>query len=508
MKLIYLSSVSATFELVNNDIYYSKEKYDVFLNGKLVLSQINTNVFSLYDLTPNTEYVVKINEKELSFKTREVSEIVSTKNIDNTGKNDVTKEIQLLIDNAKDNALIVIEKGTYFVKAIKLKSNITLYFKKGSLFSYSTNVDDYEEIPGEVILSDGRTKQIGTWEGDPRKMKISFLTGLDVENVDVVGEGTLDGNAQLATWWIDHKNKPYVRPHMIFLNHCNNVNIQGINVCNSPQWTIHPYFSKNVSFYDLKITNPKISPNTDGLNPQCCSGVKIIGVHFSVGDDCIAIKSGKMYIGKKYKQPSEDITIRNCLMQYGHGGVVLGSEMSGGVRNLHVERCYFDHTDRGLRIKTRRGRGSTAIIDGVTFNNIYMDNVLSPLVINMFYFCDPDGKTEYVWSKEKLPVDDRTPYLGKFTFNNIHAVNCEVCAGYFYGLPEMPIKEINITNSYFSFKEDAKADTPAMMSFAEQCFKKGFVFNNVGNVHLKNVSMEGQIGEVYEGFGNEVITVD
>lgn len=504
MKLVYVSSVSATFELENKQIYYSKEKYDVYLNNKLVLKGINTNVFSLYDLLPNTRYEVRINDKIVVFNTLSVSEVISTKSI--AGKEeDVTEKFQKIIDEAKENALIIVEKGVYNITSLLLKSDMTLYIKKGALLSCSINESDYKEIEGEVSLPDGSVKQVGTWEGDPRRMKLSILSAFEQKNIHIVGQGTIDGNAQLSTWWVDYKNRPYARPHMIFLNHCENVFVQGIDIKNSPQWTVHPFFSKNVGFYDFKITNPKISPNTDGINPQCCNKVTIIGVHFSVGDDCIAIKSGKMYIGKKYKQPCENILIRNCLMQFGHGAVVLGSEMSGGIKNLTVERCYFDHTDRGLRIKTRRGRGDTAIIDNVEFNDIYMDNVLTPLVINMFYFCDPDGKTEYVWSKEKLPVDDRTPYLGKFTFNNINAINVEVCSGYFYGLPEQPIKEISINNSSFSFKENAESGTPAMMSFAEECLKRGFVFRNVKTVNINNVSLTGNEGEFMFLEGNEVI---
>lgn len=506
MKVLYISSVSATLELDNQDIYYSSEKYDVILNGEKVLMGVNTNVFSLYNLTPNTNYKVMVNNKEVEFKTLNVSEIITTENIDNSGKSDVTNQLQQLIDNAKDNALINVLPGTYFITSLVLKSNITLHLLKDALLSCSTKEEDYKEIEGEVTLEDGSVKQIGTWEGDPKVMKLSILSAFDSENIHIVGQGEVDGNAQLSTWWIDHKKKPYARPHMIYLNNCNHVYVQGIHLKNSPQWTVHPYFSKDVNFYDFKITNPKISPNTDGINPQCCDGVNIIGIHFSVGDDCIAIKSGKIYIGQKYKTPSQNITIRNCLMQFGHGAIVLGSEMSGGVKNLKVERCYFDHTDRGLRIKTRRGRGNTAVIDGVEFNNIYMDNVLTPLVINMFYFCDPDGKTEYVWSKEKLPVDDRTPFLGKFTFNNIKAVNCEVCAGYFYGLPEMPIQQININDSELSFKDDAKADIPAMMSFAEECLRRGLVFKNVKEINLKNVRIENQLGEKIDIEGNEVYT--
>lgn len=505
MRMIYVSCVSATFELNNKDIYYSSNEYDVYLNNKKVLSNVKTNVFSLYDLTPNTRYELRVNEKVVVFNTLSVNDVIVVKNIDNTGQTDVTEKLQNAIDKANENDLIIIEKGIYYITSLVLKSNMTLYIKKGALLTCSTNEDDYKEIDGEVVFQDGTIKQIGTWEGDPKRMKLSILSAFEKENIHIVGQGTIDGNAQLSTWWINHKQKPYARPHMIYLNHCKNVFVQGIHIKNSPQWTVHPFFSNNVGFYDFAITNPKISPNTDGLNPQCCNGVTIIGLHFSVGDDCIAIKSGKMYIGKKYRQPCENILIRNCLMQFGHGAVVLGSEMSGGVKNLTVERCYFDHTDRGLRIKTRRGRGDTAIIDNVEFNDIYMDNVLTPLVINMFYFCDPDGKTEYVWSKEKLPVDDRTPYLGKFTFNNITAINAEVCSGYFYGLPEQPIKEININHSTFSFKEDAKEDTPAMMSFAEVCLKRGFVFRNVKNVNIKNVSLKGNVGDFMFLEGNEVI---
>ena len=503
MKVLYVSCVSATFELDNNDIYYSSKEYDVFLNGQKILSNVKTNVFSLYNLKPNSEYEVKVFDKCVTFKTNNVSEVLTTKDIVNDGSVDVTSQIQALIDNAKDDALIEISKGTYLITSLLLKSNMTLHITKDALLTCSIKEQDYKEIEGEVTLKDGSVKQVGTWEGDPKVMKLSILSGFDLKNVHIVGEGEVNGNAQLSTWWIDHKKKPYARPHMLYLNNCENTYVQGVHFKNSPQWTLHPYFSKNVNFFDLKITNPKISPNTDGINPQCCVGVKIIGVHFSVGDDCIALKSGKMYIGQKYKQPCEDITIRNCLMQFGHGAIVLGSEMSGGIKNLKVERCYFDHTDRGLRIKTRRGRGNTAIIDGVEFNNIYMDNVLTPLVLNMFYFCDPDGKTEYVWSKEKLPVDERTPYLGKFTFNNIKALNCEVCAGYFYGLPEMPVEEININDSEFAFKDDAKEDTPAMMSFAEVCLRRGFVFKNVKNINLKNVKVINQLGKEIDIEGNQ-----
>ncbi|MDE7162277.1 MAG: hypothetical protein K2N65_05940, partial [Anaeroplasmataceae bacterium] len=213
-----------------------------------------------------------------------------------------------------------------------------------------------------------------------------------------------------------------------------------------------------------------------------------IGVYFSVGDDCIAIKSGKIYMGRKFKKPSSNFNIRNCSMNFGHGAVVLGSEMSGGIKNINVTQCFFNQTDRGLRIKTRRGRGKDAIIDGIKFENIQMNDVLTPLVINMYYFCDPDGHSEYVHTKEKLPVDDRTPYLGNFIFKDINCKNVNVAAGTFYGLPEAPIESICIENVSFSYADNPVEGRPAMMDFLEPMKGEGLIFNYVGKVALKNVT--------------------
>ena len=116
-------------------------------------------------------------------------------------------------------------------------------------------------------------------------------------------------------------------------------------------------------------------------------------------------------MGRKYKRPCRDLTIRQCCMRDGHGSITIGSEMAGGVRNLTVKDCLFLHTDRGLRIKTRRGRGKDDILDEIIFENIRMDHVMTPFVVNCFYYCDPDGHTDYVQTKEALPVDERTPEI-------------------------------------------------------------------------------------------------
>jgi polygalacturonase len=182
-------------------------------------------------------------------------------------------------------------------------------------------------------------------------------------------------------------------------------------------------------------------------------------------------------------------------MERAHGGVVLGSEMGGGIRELEISRCLFRNTDRGLRVKTRRGRGENCVVDGVSFSDIVMENVLTPFVINMYYDRDPDGVSEYVWSRDALPVDERTPSLGRFSFKNIACTGCEYAAGYFDGLPERPIAGIELENVSIAVNPDAGAGCPAMMTHIEPHSKRGLIFRNVGKVVLKNVVLSGAEGE-------------
>lgn len=296
------------------------------------------------------------------------------------------------------------------------------------------------------------------------------------------------------------------RPRMFFINHCEKITIQGIRFCNSPSWTLHPYFSNDLKFYNLTIENPSDSPNTDGLDPESCKGIEIAGIRFSLGDDCIAVKSGKIYMGKKYKTPSEDIRIRQCLMENGHGAVTIGSEMAGGVKNLVVEECLFSHTDRGLRIKTRRGRGEDAVLDKITFRKIKMDHVMTPFVVNSFYFCDPDGKTEYVQSREWMPVDERTPCIKRLAFEDIDARNCHVAAAYFDGLPEQKIEEIEMKNISVTYAENPKCDVPAMSSGVRACSLNGIYANNIKHLILEKVSIVGQKGDAITISGVDKIT--
>ncbi|MBN2222611.1 MAG: glycoside hydrolase family 28 protein [Vallitaleaceae bacterium] len=507
-NIITLTSRSITIELINQEAYFAKNPYDLFINGEKVMDGILSNVISYYDLLPDTDYEISVIDKNTqenstqSIRTLKESVCLDVRKFGakGDGLHFDSPSIQAAILSCPKNGRVYIPAGTYLCAPIFLKSDMTLEIAEGACLMGHTDRGVYPILPGYTLTTDEQDEYyLGTWEGNPLDAYASLITGIHVENVAIIGKGIIDGNAQNSDWWVNPKIKKVAwRPRTVFLKGCKNVTLQGIRVQNSPSWTLHPYFSEELSFIDMTVQNHKDSPNTDGLDPESCNQVRIIGVNFSVGDDCIAIKAGKLYMGRKHKKPSENFVIRNCQMKHGHGAVVLGSEMAGGIRNIEVSQCIFEKTDRGLRIKTRRGRGKDAIIDHIHFRQIKMKEVLTPFVMNMFYFCDPDGKSEYVWTKEKLPVDEWTPLLGSFTFRDIECIDSEVAAAYFFGLPEQPIQEVRMENVFIQFKENAQSGQPAMMSFADSVCKKGIVAENVARIYLKNVRIEGYVGEYKE----------
>lgn len=499
INILYAGSVSACFELDNSSPYYCGKEYSVRLNGKEILRS-DKNVFSLYPLKPNTGYSVEIDGHEpVKFKTLCEACAVSVKDFGaaGDGTTDDTQSIQTAINCLPRGGRLYFPEGVYCTAPIALKSHITLDLAENAVLLGLTDTSRYPVIPGTVRdIVTGEEVYTGTWEGNAIPMHQALLFAEYAEDIRIVGKGTVDGNAQNSDWWVNVKDRTTGRPRLIFLNRCKDITIHGITAQNAASWQLHPYFSQNLDFLDIAVNAPKDSPNTDALDPEACDNVNIIGCKFSVGDDCIAIKSGKIEIGRKFKTPADHHTIRNCIMQFGHGAVTLGSEMAGGVKNLTVNRCIFSHTDRGLRIKTRRGRGKDAVIDGVLFENIKMDGVLTPIVINMWYnCCDPDRFSKYNTTREKLPVDDRTPYLGRFTFKDMLCENCHVAACYCDGLPEMPIDEITVENIKFTYDENAREGIPAMKNNAVKLCRSGMYFDNVRRLTVRNVSIEGCVGE-------------
>lgn len=504
VELILINTRNVVFEITDAGKYQTDSTYEIYING-VFYSESNKAVQSIYDLKPDTEYILEIKldkiNKRIVFRTKReyVTLDVRKFGAKGDGIQDDTIFIQTAINCCPKDGRVYLGEGTYKVTSLFLKDDLNMELAKGAVISAFTQREKFSILPGTIESYDETEDyNLGSWEGNPLPMYASIITGIHVKNVLITGEGTLDGNGGFENWWSYKREKgmPF-RPRMIFLNRCENVVIQGITIKNSPSWTVHPYFSNELKFIDLKIQNPADSPNTDGMDPESCKNVYIIGVHFSVGDDCIAIKSGKIYMGAKFKTPCENMLIRNCLMEKGHGAVTIGSEMAGGVKNLLVKDCVFFDTDRGLRIKTRRGRGKDAILNEIVFEDITMDEVKTPFVINNFYFCDPDGHTEYVRTKAKLPVDERTPEIRSLSFKNIKATNCHFAAFFFYGLPEKKIESVELKNIEITYSENAKAGYPAMMEELEPISKMGLYANNINELIIRNVAITGCNGEPF-----------
>ncbi len=498
MKILALTYKSITFELEkSSSLYECDNEFDIYLNGAFVRKE-RKNVFSLFGLKADCKYSVNAAGESARFKLPPIYAEVNVVSFGAKGDGitDDTPAFTAAINCLPKNSALYVPAGIYFLKPLFLKSGTTVYLEKGAILLANPNREEYPVLPALVKYGD-RELNIGTWQGEEADCFASLITAYNLHNIKIIGEGIIDCNAPSGDWYVNHRVKRGAwRPRGMFFNRCKNVLVQGVTVKNTPSWNIHPYFCKNVSLLDLYLENPPSMPTTDGIDADCCNGVNIAGVKISVGDDCIAIKSGTLDFAKKYNTPCRNIIIRNCCMLSGHGGVVFGSELSGGIKNVNVAKSVFFGTDRGFRIKTRRGRGRIGTVGGVNFSDIKMQNVKVPFVINMYYnMGDENGHTEYVWTTEKLPVDERTPRLGSFTFKNMECSGTGYCAGAFYGLPESPIESVAFNNVKFSYDKDCSAGEPDMREKNSALKNAGLDFHFVKKVLLKKVCFEGQNGE-------------
>jgi polygalacturonase len=412
-------------------------------------------------------------------------------------KNDSSKLATAAIRKAIDAAdkagggTVYFPPGKYLTGPVHLKSNITILIDAGAELHFSDHFDDY--LP--MVRS--------RWEGTDVMNFSPLFYGEYLENIAITGRGIIDGHGK--KWWaysevevkksagskwqdefkrlnkdVTAPDQPgwielgFLRPPFIQFMNCKNILIEGITIRNSPFWTVNPEFCENVTVKGVTINNPP-SPNTDGINPESCKYVHISDCHISVGDDCITIKSGKDRAGRKMAAPAEDYTITNCTMLSGHGGVVIGSEMSGGVRNIVISNCIFDGTDRGIRIKTARGRGG--IVENIRVDNIIMRNIGSQaIVLDMQY-----SKTA------KEPVSERTPRFRNIHFSNITATANE--AGYLNGLEEMPIENITFNN--------INMDT-----------KTGFVIKEAKGISFQQVQLNVQTGQPFKAANVRQLSIE
>lgn len=498
-KILKITAFGFVIEFENDSCFFNNACYEIYINDLLALKS-NKNVVSISDLKPNTNYIVKIKgfEKEVSFEiqTEKVNYLINVRdyNAFGDGLNNDTSAINSAIYSAPKNSTVYFSKGVYLVDQIFLLSNIDLYFEKGSVLKQNINRKQLSILKGYQKNYDYTDVTVNSsWEGSPLDCYCSLIFGKNIENVNIYGDGTIDGSGEEGKWWNDSKNKNIAyRPRNIFLNNCTNINIIGLTSQNSAAWNVHPFYCTDINFYCLTIKSSPDSPNTDGLNPESCENVNIIGCYFSVGDDCIAIKSGKYFMSVKHFKRTRNVFISNCYMEKGHGALVIGSEMSCGASNVTVTKCFFKGTDRGLRIKTRRGRGSKAILDSIKFDNVQMEDVKHCFVINMYYYCDPDGMSDYVRNKDVEIKDDFTPTISNIFVEKIHATNIIGSAIFIYGLPESKVSNINISDSVFEFSDKRINEVPAMMEDFDIIENLGILIKFGENITFSNNSFKGE----------------
>jgi polygalacturonase len=299
---------------------------------------------------------------------------------------------------------VIVPDGRFLTGAIRLESGVNLHLAEKATLAFSTDARDY--LP--LVLT--------RWEGTELMNYSPFIYAFEAENIAITGRGTLDGQAGADHWWnwvrrvpgglpgqtparnrlVDMAAKAvpvaervfgegsYLRPNFIQPYRSRNVLIEGITIRNSPMWEINPVLCRSVTVRGVAISSH--GPNNDGCDPECCKDVLIDGCTFDTGDDCIALKSGRNDDGRRVNVPIENVVIRNCTMKDGHGGVTIGSEISGGARNIFAEKCRMDspHLDRVLRIKTNAVRGG--IVESVYLRDITVGEVAeSVLSIDYFY---------------------------------------------------------------------------------------------------------------------------
>lgn len=431
----------------------------------------------------------------------------------------------------KGGGKVIIPPGVWLTGPIILKSNIELHAQAGALIKFSTNKDLYPLIETSF-------EGLNTWRC------ISPIYGKNLENVAFTGKGVWDGNGQVwrmvkkgkltesqwkelvasggvlnekkESWYpseqyfnaatsknsdqnvrLDLKTKEdfqairdFLRPVMVSIQNSKRVLFDGPVFQNSPAWNIHPLMIQDLIIRNVTVRNPWYSQNGDGLDVESCKNVLVENSSFDVGDDAICIKSGKDKDGRDRGIPCENLIIRNNIVYHGHGGVTVGSEMSGGVKNMHVSNCTFMGTDVGLRFKSNRGRGG--IVQNIFISDIFMTDIPSQAIsFDLYYGGKSIAETLAEGGNQvkntAAPVDEKTPQFKNITIKNI-TINGASQAVFLQGLPEMNLENIEISNL------TVKAE-------------KGFSIIDANEIKISNAKLDIETPNVFDIYNGKNLSI-
>lgn len=443
-----------------------------------------------------------------------------------------TKAINQAIEmaNLSGGGTVLIPKGLWLTGPITLKNNVNLHVLRGAVVQFTNNSAEFPLVKTN-------------WEGVDAIRAMSPINGTDLENIAITGEGVFDGggeawrpvkkskmtggewtklvqsggvlNDKKDTWYPTERalkgstlNRPgviaegydfakaeeikeFLRPNMLSLIRCKNILLEGFLIQNSPAWTIHPLLCEHLTLNNVKVKNPWYGQNNDALDLESCRNAIIENCSFDTGDDGICIKSGRDEEGRKRGVPTENVIVRNCTVFRGHGGFVIGSEMSGGVRNMYISDCNFLGTDVGLRFKTARGRGG--IVEKIYIADINMTDIPGEAILFDMYYMAKDpvpqpGESNEMPKMETLPVNDGTPQFRDFYVQNVICKGAETGI-LVRGVPEMNVKNVWIQDSYIQSN-------------------KGFVCIEGENINLKNVTLLAKDRSTINIHNSKQITLD
>lgn len=428
---------------------------------------------------------------------------------------------------AKGGGTLFVPSGVWYTGPIVFQSNINLNLEKGALILFASDTNLYPLIKT-------------VFEGLNTYRCQSPISGINLTNIAITGEGSINGSGEAwrplkqekvtarhwervvksggvvrnGNFWYPSAGalkgaemsdmnvprgleteaqweevKDFLRPVMVSFVECKNVLLEGVLFENSPSWNVHPLMCENVILDNVFIRNPGYAQNGDGLDLESCKNAIIINSTFDVGDDAICLKSGKDADGRKRGRPTENVIVNNCKVFQGHGGFVVGSEMSGGVRNVSVKNCLFIGTDVGLRFKSCRGRGG--VVENIYIERINMTNITTePLLFDLYYWSKMTPEAIIAEEAKPVPaVDETTPAFRNIYIKDVVARNASR-AMFFNGIPEQNIDNINLENVSISATLGAELYESSNITFKNVKIEpeKGTALN-LRNV--KNFSLTG-----------------
>ena len=419
-----------------------------------------------------------------------------------------TKSINIAIDalSKKGGGIVLVPSGLWLTGPIILKNNINLHLASGATLLFTPDKNEYPLIEAN-------------WEGLPQMRNQSPISATNASNIAITGKGIIDGNGNVwravkndkltesqwkkkvasggvlsedkKTWYPSEEFmkgskmqnpgmissekdaafyqgvKDFLRPNLVLLTSCKYILLEGVTFQNSPAWCLHPLMCENLTVRNVFVKNPWYAQNGDGIDAESCKNVLIENSVFDVGDDALCMKSGRDADGRKRGMPIENVIIRGCTVYAAHGGFVIGSEMSGGGRNIYVSNCTFIGTDIGLRFKTTRGRGG--IVENIFIKDIYMKDIPAEAILFDMYYMAKDpvvlaGEKRELPKVEFKTVDETTPQFRNFHISSVYCNGAE--KGIFVrGLPEMHVKDIVLENMVLQANKGIDVQEASGISF-------------------------------------------